>query len=109
MGSAHSTLVDRPGPGGVAYRSADLRGLDDAHDPLRRVNHMHFLLREFMRRHSGFRRDRIDDWPDLFSVIVNPPPDRPEKVAMAPGRAMSPPSRCHTEATMRETEAQGRG
>ena len=91
MENAHSILVDRPGPGGVAYRSADPGGLDDAHDPLRRVSHMHFLLREFMRRHSGFRRDRIDDWLNLFSVIVNPPSNRLEKVAMVLDRAMSLP------------------
>ena len=73
----------------MAYRSADLRGLDDAHNPLRRVNHMHFLLREFMRRHSGLGRDRIDDWLNLFSV--NPPSNRLEKVAMVLDRAMSLP------------------
>ena len=91
MENAHSILVDRLGLESVAYRSADLRGLDDAHNPLRRVNHMHFLLREFMRRHSGFRRDRIDDWLNLFSVIVNPPSNRLEKVAMVLDRAMSLP------------------
>ena len=91
MENAHSILVDRPGPRGVAYRSADPGGLDDAHDPLRRADHTHFPLRESARRHSGLGRDRIDDWPDLLSVIVNPPPDRLERVAMAPGRAMSLP------------------
>lgn len=91
MENAHSILVDRLGLESVAYRSADPGGLDDAHNPLRRVNHMHFLLRESVRRHSGLGRDRIDDWPDLFSVIVNPPPDRLEKVAMVLDRAMSLP------------------
>ena len=91
MENAHSILVDRLGPGGVAYRSADPGGLDDAHDPLRRVNHTHFPLRESVRRHSGLGRDRIDDWPDLLSVIVNPPSNRLERVAMAPGRATSLP------------------
>ena len=52
---------------------------------------MHFLLRESVRRHSGLGRDRIDDWPDLFSVIVNPPSNRLEKVAMVLDRAMSLP------------------
>ena len=91
MENAHSVLVDRLGLESVAYRSADLRGLDDAHNPLSRVNHMHFLLKEFMHRHSGFDRDRIDDWLNLFSVIVNPPFDRLEKVAAVLDRAMSVP------------------
>ncbi len=52
---------------------------------------MHFLLKEFMHRHSGFDRDRIDDWLNLFSVIVNPPEDRLEKAAMVLDRAMAIP------------------
>ena len=84
-------LVDRLGLESVSYRSADLRGLDDAHNPLARVNHMHFLLKEFMHRHSGFDRDRIDDWLNLFSVIVNPPRNRLEKAAMVLDRAMRCP------------------
>ena len=91
MENAHSILVDRPGPGGVAYRSAGPGGLDDAHNPLRRANHTHFPLRESARRHSGLGRDRIDDWLNLFSVIVNPPSNRLEKVAMVLDRAMSLP------------------
>ena len=89
--NAHSVLVERLGLESVSYRSADLRGLDDAHNPLARVNHMHFLLKEFMHRHSGFDRDRIDDWLNLFSVIVNPPADRLEKAAMVLDRAMALP------------------
>ena len=82
MENSHSVLVERLGLTSVAYRSADLKGLDDTHNPLSRVNHMHFLLKEFMHRHSGFERDRIDDWLNLFSVIVNPPGDRLEKAAL---------------------------
>ena len=91
MENAHSILVDRLGLESVAYRSADPGGLDDAHNPLRRADHTHFPLRESVRRHSGLGRDRIDDWPDLFSVIVNPPSNRLEKVAMVLDRAMSLP------------------
>lgn len=91
MENSHSVLVERLGLTSVAYRSADLKGLDDTHNPLSRVNHMHFLLKEFMHRHSGFERDRIDDWLNLFSVIVNPPEDRLEKAAMVLDRAMTVP------------------
>lgn len=91
MENAHSVLVDRLGLKSVAHRSSDLRGLDDRHSPLSRVNHMHFLLKEFMHRHSGFDRGRTDDWLNLFSVIVNPPFNRLEKVAMVLDRAMTFP------------------
>lgn len=91
MENPHSALVGRPGPVSEACRSADPRGPDDEHSPLSRVNHTRFLPKGFMHRHSGFDRDDIDDWPDLFSVIVNPPEDRLEKAAMVLDRAMSIP------------------
>ena len=91
MENSHSVLVEKLGLVSEACRSADLRGLDDEHNPLSRVNHMRFLLKEFMHRHSGFDRDDIDDWLNLFSVIVNPPEDRLEKAAMVLDRAMSIP------------------
>lgn len=91
MESSHSVLVEELGLVSEAHGPADLRGLDDEHNPLSRVNHTRFLPKEFMRRHSGFDRDDIDDWPNLFSMIVNPPGDRPEKAAMVLDRAMSIP------------------
>ena len=88
---SRSVLVERLGLVSEAHRSADLRGLDDEHNPLSRVNHMRFPPKEFMHRRSGFDRDDIDDWLSLFSVIVNPPGDRLEKAAMVLDRAMSIP------------------
>lgn len=89
--NSHSVLVEKLGLVSEAYRSADPRGLDDEHNPLSRVNHTRFLPKGFMHRHSGFDRDDIDDWLNLFSVIVNPPEDRLEKAAMVLDRAMSIP------------------
>ena len=91
MENSHSVLVERLGLESRTYRSADLRGLDDAHNTLARVNHMHFLLKEFLHRHSGFDRDEVVGWLDLFSVVVNPPEDRLEKAATVLDRAMSVP------------------
>ena len=91
MENPRSVLVEKLGLVSEAYRSADPRGLDDEHNPLSRVNHTRFLPKGFMHRHSGFDRDDIDDWLNLFSVIVNPPEDRLEKAAMVLDRAMSIP------------------
>ena len=91
MENSHSVLVEKLGPVSEAYGSADLRGPDDEHNPPSRASHTRFLPKELMHRHSGFDRDDIDDWPDLFSVIVNPPEDRLEKAAMVLDRAMSIP------------------
>lgn len=91
MESSHSVLVERPGLVSEAYGSAELRGPDDERNPPSRASHTRFLPKGFMHRRSGLDRDDIDDWPDLFSVIVNPPGDRLEKAAMALDRAMSIP------------------
>ena len=91
MENSRSVLVEKLGLVSEAHRSADLRGPDDGRNPLSRANHTRFLPKELMHRHSGFDRDDIDDWPDLFSVIVNPPEDRLEKAAMALDRAMPIP------------------
>ena len=91
MESPRSVLVEELGLASEAYGPADLRGLDDERNPPSRVNHTRFLPKELMHRRSGLDRDDIDDWPDLFSVIVNPPEDRLEKAAMVLDRAMSIP------------------
>lgn len=91
MENPRSALVERLGLVSEAYRPADPRGPDDERNPLSRVNHTRFLPKGFMHRHSGFDRDDIDDWLNLFSVIVNPPEDRLEKAAMVLDRAMSIP------------------
>lgn len=89
MENSHSVLVERLGLASVPYRSADLRGLPAEENPLARMNHMCFLVKEFLHRHSGFERDGIDDWLNLFSVIVNPPNDTLAKVANVLDRAMA--------------------
>ena len=89
--NSHSVLVARLGLASVPYRSSDLKGLNDRDNPLAGVNHMCFLVKEFLHRHSGFDRDGIDDWLNLFSVIVNPPADTLSKVAYVLDRAMVTP------------------
>lgn len=91
MENPRSVLVERLGLVSEAYRPADLRGPDDERNPPSRVDHTRFLPKGFMHRHSGFDRDDIDDWPNLFSVIVNPPEDRLEKAAIVLDRATSIP------------------
>ena len=91
MESPRSALVEELGLASEAYGPADLRGLDDERNPPSRVSHTRLLPKELMHRRSGLDRDDIDDWPDLFSVIVSPPGDRLEKAAMVLDRAMSIP------------------
>lgn len=45
----------------------------------------------FLDGHSGFDRANLGGWLDLFSVMMNPPEDRLEKVALVLDRAMAFP------------------
>lgn len=55
------------------------------------MNRACFLLKSFLRSHSGFSRDDLDGYLDLFHVIMNDPQDRLEKAAMVLDRAMRCP------------------
>lgn len=89
--SAHNMLVRERGLDSESYNSREICGLPDRDNPLGRVNRLCFLVKEFLGRHSGFDRADIDGWLDLFSVIMNPPESKMEKVAMMLDRAMTNP------------------
>lgn len=75
----------------LTYDSRLLKGLPDKDNPLRDVNRLCFLLRTFLNRHSGFDRNDIDGYLDLFWVAMNPPRDKMEKAAFVLDRAMRCP------------------
>ena len=54
--NAHNALVRKLGLVGEAHDSRLLRGLPDRENPLRDVNRLHFLVKEFLGRHRGFDR-----------------------------------------------------
>lgn len=76
----HSTLVSKLGLTEEAYDSRKLKGIPDNDNPLDRVNELCNLLQQFLSSHSGFNRDDIQDYLNLFSVMVNPPHNKYEKV-----------------------------
>ena len=57
-----------------------LKGITDNDNPLGRVNELCHLLQQFLASHSRFKRDDIQDYLNLFSVMVNPPHNKYEKV-----------------------------
>ncbi len=85
---SHSVLVDRLSPSGESYDSRLLKGLPDDESPLGLVNRMCFMLKQFLRAHSGFSRGSMQGYPSLLSVAMNPPEDKLEKTAMVLDRAM---------------------
>lgn len=76
----HSALVSKLGLTEEAYDSRKLKGIPDNDNPLDRVNELCNLLQQFLSSHSGFNRDDIQDYLNLFSVMVNPPHNKYEKV-----------------------------
>ena len=63
-----------------AYASKDLRGLKDSDNPLDPVNDIHDRLKKFLNAHSGFDRDDLQDYLNLFALVRNQPYDLLEKV-----------------------------
>jgi predicted RNA-binding Zn-ribbon protein involved in translation (DUF1610 family) len=91
MEYGHHKLVQELGLVNEPYNSKLLAGLDDEANPLRDVNRLCFLVKRFLGSHSGFNRDDLDGYLNLFSVMMNPPVDKMEKVVLVLNRAMTNP------------------
>lgn len=91
MEGAHDILVSKLGLESERHNSKLLKGIADELNPLEPVNRACFLLKRFLKSHSGFDRDDLPGYLDLFSVAVNAPEDKLEKVAMVLDRAMRYP------------------
>ena len=68
------SLVDERHP------SRETKTLEDFENPLDPINHIHYLTKRFLYSHSGFNREQIQDYLNLYSFILNPPYDKLEKV-----------------------------
>ena len=90
--NSHRAVVRELGLVSEAHDSREIKRLPDSENQLWKVNRLCFLLRLFLDGHSGFDRANFAGWLDLFSVMMNPPEDRLEKVAMVLDRAMSSPN-----------------
>ena len=76
----HRKLVEKLNLKSISYSSSDLKGLADSENPLDPVNRVHCLLKMFLNAHSGFCRDEIQDYLNLYSFVINAPSDHLEKV-----------------------------
>ena len=79
--NSHKMLVQNLGLKSVAYNANEIKTLPNAKNPLEPINHVHFLLKAFLNAHSGFNRDDLQGYLNLFTFILNPPTDHLEKVA----------------------------
>ena len=77
---ANKKLIEKLELKCISYSSSDLKGLADSENPLDPVNRIHCLLKMFLNAHSGFCRDEIQDYLNLYSFVINSPFDHLEKV-----------------------------
>ena len=78
--NTHKKLVSELSLQSVCYASKDLKALAGSENPLDPVNRIHMLLKMFLNAHSGFCREDIQNYLNLYAFVINPPSDHLEKV-----------------------------
>ena len=77
---SHKVLIKELKLENKSYKSATLKKLNDKTNPLRPINHICDLLRQFLNAHSGFDRENLQDLLNIFSFLMSRPRDRLKKV-----------------------------
>ena len=80
--SAHKRLVKKLELESITYSSKELKGLLDKDNPLYPVNRAHAILKMFLNSHTGFLREDIQGYLNLFSLVTNPPDEMLAKVEL---------------------------
>ena len=70
------------------YDSRQIKQLPDSENPLNRINQYCRMLKLFLTSHSGFIRDDLQDYLNLFYFVMNHPKDKHEKVENFMGMAV---------------------
>lgn len=78
--NAHRQLVEKLSLNSICYASKDMKGLADSENPLEPVNRIHCLLKMFLNAHSGFSRDDLQNYLNLYAFVINSPSDHLEKI-----------------------------
>lgn len=91
MENGHNRLVRELGLVETRFNAKEISKLPDSQNPLREVNHLCFLVKLFLDSHSGFKRESMQGYLNVFSVIMNPPEEKMEKAAMVLDLAMRNP------------------
>lgn len=90
---SHSILVKELELKSISYSSIEIKKLKDKENPLYPVNHLHFLVKRFIKSHGGYDREHLQDWLNLFWFIVNEPEDKYDKVLRFIEIAINSPKR----------------
>jgi transposase-like protein len=87
----HKKLVSALNLVSKAYVANDIKGLKDKDNPLDPVNDIHDRLKKFLNAHSGFNRNSLQDYLNLFAFVRNPPYEMLEKVERVVNLAFQKP------------------
>ena len=66
---AHRALAESLGLTRESYSSAELKGMDDEHNPMNEINTVHRLFKKFMSHHGSYDRSDLQSWCNLFAFI----------------------------------------
>lgn len=77
---SHKILIEKLSLTESSYKADSIKYPSDRDNPLYRVNHLHFLIKDFMKEHGGYNRDDLQDWMNLIWFILSKPYDRYEKI-----------------------------
>ena len=80
MEKSHGILVSRLNLTSEVHDSRVTKNLADKDNPMDPVNQACRMLKLFLRSHSGFMREDLQDYLNLFCFIMNPPENKYEKL-----------------------------
>lgn len=92
---SHKVLIKELELIDLSYNSKELKNLKDEDNPLNPINRKCDLLKKFLYSHSGFDRDDLQNYLNLFCFIVNGPHNKLKKVEILLNLALN------TKATLR--------
>ena len=85
----HIKLINDLNLSDESYKSTYLKTLDDKNNPLRPINHQCDLIRQFLNSHSGFDREDLQDYLNLYCFMNSKPWNKLEKVKILLERALN--------------------
>lgn len=77
---SHKILIKELSLTDEVYDAVECKKLKDKDNPLDPINKQCFYLQKFLKSHSGFNRNDIQDYLNLYCFIVNPPNNKLEKI-----------------------------
>jgi len=89
--TAHKKLIRELSLRSISYTSRELKGLSDKENPMNPVNRTHAILKLFLDSHSGFLRDDLQGYLNLFALVTNPPDEMLSKVELVINLAFNNP------------------